>query len=90
MGLFVELGVTQNFVRELWQKSQSGLTSPVASGLAVAGVLPSSAQQGQIIHEVEFNQQSIHEVEFNKQFCKLLFNMQRLEAFEKIFWNRMC
>jgi hypothetical protein len=40
----------------------------MATGLAVAGVLPSSAQQGQIIHQVEFNQ--IHEVEFNKQFYK--------------------
>jgi hypothetical protein len=55
----------------------------VASGLAVAGVLPSSAQQGQIIHQIEFNQQSIHE--FKKQFYKLLFNKQRLEAFEKFF-----
>ena len=83
-GVVCWIGCNSKLWERIWQKSQSGLTSPVAPGLAVAGVLPSSAKRGQIIHEVEFNQQSIHEVKFNKQFHKLLFNKHRLPSFWKI------
>ena len=57
----------------------------MASGLTVAGVLPSSAQQGQIIHQVEFNQKSIHEVEFNKHVTNYFLTSKDLKLLKNSF-----
>ena len=69
----------------------------MASSLTVAGVLPSSAQQGQIIYQVEFNQQSILEVEFSKHvtnyfltsegFLKNSFEIGCVRKIESYFKN---